>query len=741
MKRESSRVMSDPSPARFEWARGWLLAAMTALLVARPLWPSESAARTGDGLPIVMLWLLLALAWLGAGLFAGGLKVKLARLDGLVALLVATNCVAALAAAWRDTPRPAVNMLWEWVALGLAYFLARQLITNLAEARAVLVVMMGLAAGVASHGLYQYFVTMPETRAEYAQHPDETLRREGLWYPSGSVERALFEQRLASREPLASFALTNSLAGLLTPWVVVAAAVALTLRPKQDPVTRTLVAGALTLAVTGLCLVLTKSRSAYAGTALGVLASAAIVLRHRGRLDRRIVGGAMVLVLVAIVAGIVSGGLDVEVLTEAPKSLGYRWQYWQATLRMIADYPWLGVGPGEFGDRYTRYKLATASEEISDPHNFVLEMWSTAGPIAALAMVGLVCAVLASVVRRWAAATDALSEQSVDGSKAPLVLLGAIGGVLLAVALPIVTGALLEAPYSVYNLPVDGVIGALVIWLWWPWVVRGGVSNWIPAVGALALWVNLLAAGGIGYPAVAGSLWLLVALAVSCRGGGQTREMGPQPVFAGWLIVLVATAACFASAYRPVLIASGWSVRALANPARAEDALLRAVEADPQASLPWARLADLRFQRWQARPSLDAWQTYMEAQEAALHMRPHQSALWLVTGDRQMAGHRQRPELLRLADAVASYRQAVALYPNHAAGRAKLALALAAIGDRAEAQREANEAWSLDQATPHVDQKLRPDLRAALEASGLLKSAATRATSPSSIGDVAKPRP
>ena len=46
---------------------------------------------------------------------------------------------------------------------------------------------------------------------------------------------------------------------------------------------------------------------------------------------------------------------------------------------MIADHPLFGIGPGQFQQFYARYKLPEASETIADPHNFLLEIWSTAG--------------------------------------------------------------------------------------------------------------------------------------------------------------------------------------------------------------------------------------------------------------------------------------------------------------------------------------------------------------------------
>ena len=73
------------------------------------------------------------------------------------------------------------------------------------------------------------------------------------------------------------------------------------------------------------------------------------------------------------------GGLDREVITEAPKSLLYRWQYWRATCDMIGDHPWFGCGLGNFKSYYTRYKAPEASETIADPHNFLLEIAATAG--------------------------------------------------------------------------------------------------------------------------------------------------------------------------------------------------------------------------------------------------------------------------------------------------------------------------------------------------------------------------
>ena len=69
----------------------------------------------------------------------------------------------------------------------------------------------------------------------------------------------------------------------------------------------------------------------------------------------------------------------------------YRWQYWQGAWGVItggatgvwqavsSPFFWWGVGPGNFGGPYLKYKLPQASEEILDPHNLFLDVWAMAG--------------------------------------------------------------------------------------------------------------------------------------------------------------------------------------------------------------------------------------------------------------------------------------------------------------------------------------------------------------------------
>ena len=60
------------------------------------------------------------------------------------------------------------------------------------------------------------------------------MRDAGLWFPPGSPERKLFESRLDNREPMATFALTNSLAAFLAPWLVMLAGIGLAFAAKPQ---------------------------------------------------------------------------------------------------------------------------------------------------------------------------------------------------------------------------------------------------------------------------------------------------------------------------------------------------------------------------------------------------------------------------------------------------------------------------------------------------------------------------
>jgi len=709
--------------------RPWLLAALVALLVARPMLPSEAVATAGDGLPLVMLWITLAAFWLVGQIGRARFFLRFGWIDASVLLLIVLHTLAAAWGAKHGSPRPAVNMLWEWVALGLTFFLVRQLVVYPRDCRAVVAVMIALAVGLSGYGLYQYFYEMPQTRAAYEADPDETLRGAGLWFPPGSPERQIFETRLGSSEPLATFALTNSLAGFLTPWLVLLAGVLLcraawcgeasAREAPEEPCTRDRASGdsrrhwllLIPAAAMATCLLLTHSRSAF----IAVLAGMAAVwwIGRRGMRSRwKIIAVATGLAAILVGGATLAGALDHELFSRALTSMRYRVEYWRASLAIIADHPLLGCGPGNFQEVYTQYKLPEAAEEVADPHNFLVEVAATAGIPALLALLAVLGGVL---YRQRAASVQPLPNQGIaEQSFCPHVVLGALAGMLLS--LPLGTFSAAPPGNAMPLVVIPLAIGTMA--LLWPWVDRGALPHWLPAVAAGALMVNLLAAGGIGFPGVAGSLWLLLALALV---GAQPRTPRRSAGVVGLLAVVGLAIACYASAYDPVLRCLGAMRRAqqawaAGQAAAAEQHLLAAATADALAAEPWRRLAAVALEHGRHK-SKSGWDfRFAQYQVAALRRSPNSALAWLMAGEGYLEAHgllRRRDLIDRAVDA---YARAVRLYPNHGLYHAKLAIAYQIAGRQEDFRREARVALDLDDVTPHPSQKLAPEIRTRMEA-------------------------
>ena len=706
---------SDAVPA--DRLRPWLLMATTALFVARPLFSSEGAAVEGDGQLMVMLWILLTVGWLFRAIRRRPFRLRFAWSDGAVALLIGWHTLAAVWAAFRGSPRPAVNMLWEWIALAVGFFLVRQLFTGRRESRALVAVMISLAVALGSYGLYQYFYEMPATRAAYEKDPQRALAEAGMDLPPDSPERLLFEKRLYSVEPMATFALTNSLAGFLTPWLVAVLGIGIVgVSPgRSNRLMASLALAGVSLPV-GACLLLTKSRSAYLAILTGLAMLAAAWWFDRRRKKARftwklpaaiLLGGT---IATAGVAGAVAvGGLDAKVLSEASKSLGYRIQYWQSSIEIIAQHPWLGCGPGQFQSAYTQYKLPEASEEIADPHNFILEIWATAGTAALLATLAVLASLAWSSLGSSAGHAPTAATDGADAST--FVLAGGAVGFLLSVPI----GLMSSAPPGLAVVGLGLPLAALTVATLLPWIDHGRLPAPVPTIAAATLLVNLLFAGGIGFPGVAGTFWLLAALTLNAGDQSRAHVLRPSAARIALIALLGLALACYTTAYRPVLKSMGAMRSAGTDPAGAENHLRQAAEADPLASAPWKQLAALAVARIQQDPTSEAMEQALKEfnnyRQNALERVPRSASSWYYFGDLWLKLFRETGRQEHLSRAAGDIQKAIELYPNNCRYRAQAAEALFELGDASAANQQAAEALRLDELTPHIDQKLSGEQR------------------------------
>ena len=740
-----------------EWLRRAALGATAALMVARTYWPSEPDYRNdaGAGMAWVFCLLLVAGIALAAGFVGGKLRLRFSWADVAVAALTLAVGISASHAIDR---RPAINIAWEWGGMGLLYLLVRNLPRTRGESSALAGALAATAFALSIYAFYQVAVELPYEQLKFLRNEAEALRIVEI--EPGSPQHQLFRDRLlGSNEPFATFGLANSFAGFLVgPLVVMLAAVWSNLTRRDLKGSRLGATGLLAIPILAvlICLVMTKSRSAYIGLAVGVVV---LAWRERKRVPGRtlVIGGlASLLVIGALtVAGLATGRLDRQVLTQAGKSFSYRTQYWTGAWRAINANQrafWRGYGPGNFAAPYVLHKLPEASEDIKDPHNFILEVWAISGLAALLPLVAAVVLLLWNgfgpprVVRDGTTSAEPSTlppasprERAYREPDAPPEgegwLLGCAGLGWLLACPPI--GGL--NPFMVTERwMILGLAWSLAVGLGlWAWRRQPLEPAWL-AAGGLAILVNLLAAGGIGIPAVALGLWVAFGLALNLRDDRPCGRLSDPPFGRTSAFVLavvwVAMLGTFVGAVGPY-----W--RAEKAMAEAEDALKarppafekaqaayeRAIAADKLSSRPWLAMAALEYAIWDmrgAKPGDLRWRKIpVEMAEAAYAKRTPSN--WTVHRERarmstlllKRLGDRISPKdrLKLMGDAVNASRTASRLYPTNAMLRAWLAESSATIRMYPDAVTEGREALRLDKLTPHADKKLDPKIREWIE--------------------------
>lgn len=708
------------------------LGGLSALFVATPLVPSESAAEFGTGVIFILLWFLLAAVWLAGSLWwHPKFSVRFGGADLAMAVFLALHTLNGLVMAEHGHARLTVNMIWQWAGLGVCFFLARQLLTDEPARRAICAVMISLSVGLSVCSFHEFFYEMPLIRSEYERDPESVIRRAGIDAAPGSPERELFENRLLSTEPTVTFALTNSLAGFLTPWFVLTAGLGLAAWRYRELNWRTVAGISLCLIAVGFCLLLTKSRTALLSAAFGIGCIVLVAARRGLKIPKRALAVAGGVTVLMIVLALVFGSFDWLVIAETPKSVLYRLQYWQATAAMIGDHFWFGCGPGSFQQYYTTYKLPAASETVADPHNFLLEIWATAGTTAALAFLTIFGIVLWRIFRQmWRdgdqanrqpsgqptgdvevskkAALRKQSPESDSHGATRWIFAGAVVGAFLAYPVGWTVGFPPDATIILPGLPAAAVCG----WLLGRWVNAGRLPNWLIWIAGLALLMNLSAAGGIGFPGVSQNVWLLLALALNGLGANADCRQLNRAVAAGLLVASVlALAALHGTMYRPVLVGQTHGIAGanLAAVGRFEEAVAefrQAADADPFSAQPWVNMASLYFRRWLVQKSEIDEQEFDAAVDQLVRRDPHSQSTFAQIGSWRLVMFRESGRREFLEAARDAFSKRVELYPNSSMAHAQLAWTNHLLGESEPAVREAAEAVRLDQLHEHRERKL-----------------------------------
>lgn len=404
-----------------------VFASTAGLLSVGQLVPSDtSQVAAGETLPQSLLWLLTWVLFILALLLSGSLQtmrlsgkrrvsnlgsssldesegMQRRRVSWFIGYVVFTISWVFLAT-WHvygnGNFRFAINAWWQWVAWFATFFLVFRLIQISGTSRPFATWMLVLCFLVSLHGCYQVFISFPADQERFRNDPMGVLADAGIEASPGSSTYLLFEGRLQDASPTGPFALTNSLAAFLLPWLIILFANAFErLLSPQVPrksanfnvsVSRVGIAAMIVGLLMLWILLLTKSRTAWLALLSGCFISIVSHPRIAMQLKRLLTPVALGIGILSIVAVGFIYQWDRKILLEASQSLSYRIEYWQTTLKMTRDHLWFGVGPGNFQTYYATYKSLDASETVADPHQFLLETLGTAGLPA---LVGLVVAI------------------------------------------------------------------------------------------------------------------------------------------------------------------------------------------------------------------------------------------------------------------------------------------------------------------------------------------------------------
>lgn len=724
-------------------------------------------------------------------------------------LVWATASYLALVVGKSGDVRLATNAYWAFATPALAYFFARRFRSffNLRLAFSVFILIFTCAVAESAHSFYSLTVATPRLRAAYRADPEGVLAANKMTF-SSDAERTRFENRLLeSSEPTGTFGLANTLAGLLAPTLVFGGAAfvsavsrrrrktdksvktvdsdavaappdadvqALSFSRRSVPDVPALVVWAAALGLGVFILLATKSRSGFLGATFGVgvwgvLTFLAALRRAERKTARRVAfgtAGAFVGAALLLVGAFATGLLDREVFAEAGKSLGYRLDYWRSTSAMIADFPLFGVGPGEFQSVYARYISPTASEFIADPHSFAFELAALFGLPALVAFLVFLAAVASTAVATVLTnATDAADVAGkIDATAKNGVDVPFVGGAFVGLGAAFVASLFQTAPLAGAFVWSAFVAFALIFPTVSNAALRSDFSN-AAILGALAAaFLNLCAAGGIGYPALTFPIFLLAAFAVdrpaqsprfvqfteaprpaqpveTPRPVQTPRRRAAAPLF--FALGAVAVAAVFdATAFRPWAAvfffslepsAPGVAVFETGDPGKIDAASHKIV----------SQCYYFAGNSFATRPTPENRARWERLRAQAQSVSPNSASLRESWADFDAAlfvdvARRSRREFLD--SAIDFYRQAVDRSPTDAVKRAKLVAALrdaatlvaqppadspipavAPDAALADARREAKIALELDANTPHLDRKLPDETR--VELARLLETA------------------
>jgi hypothetical protein len=712
----SSGKQLDFAKQRWHTWQQWLLIGCVSLL-------TSSAFMTGDSISVGEGWMTWPLwAWFGLLLSWAVCHVwcrdGTLRVDGTLLLLLASVGVmfmSFLATRGTGDERMSLNGLWQWVGFAAVFTLCLQCFRPGREMRAIVVVMLAAATAIACVGIYDSLVQIPNQRMEYFNSNE--MGRMGMLQEAGIGDAAIgsptryhFESRLQSPEPFVTFSLTNSLAGFLAPWLLIILGMIIT--TQRTYLSWSSSAKSLTLVfLISVCLLLTKSRSAWCAVLIGAVYLTAVQFKvSRQRIAR---GFCLTGVLLAVAVGCAwfTNRLDMKILSEASSSLLYRFEYWRSSMAMVADHWLWGVGAGNFRDAYMAYKLPAASEAIADPHNAILEIWTSFGTPVVLLMLSVLGIALKRIFKPVAVNFPVRSE--VSSSK---IFIGGALGIVLAIFMDALGPGLIPARVLYVGCPIF----AIAIYLLQDWVEHGELTR-VQIGGAFVVWLfNLSMQSGISIPGVSITGWMLLAMLLNCEETSSASSVAPtvghkkfsQNQMGTILVVVLLVLGTFHfTGHHPVTQSAAHLLDARYYNSKGQSRLAMksidaAIEADPVSARAYDLKTNMLFHRLAQNLTSAGMAEYLAAMEKVKLMHVNSHPLHMTLAQQCFVIYQATNEKIWLQRTVELTKMEVELFPSSAYSWGRLAVYESILGSPT-AISTAKHALELDEQNPHLEFKLK----------------------------------
>ncbi|HUG19665.1 MAG TPA: O-antigen ligase family protein [Planctomycetaceae bacterium] len=597
----------------------------------------------GETLWVTLTTIAVLVVWAGLQLFSNRGFVRFDRWDALVWLTIAGHAMSmALLWNWGADKRAGINLCWEWVSLGVLFFLLRQTIRTREEAGNLVRLLIAIGFCFACLGIWQkYYEHLQKVReyTEMQQRYDDLqalsaagplsfsladeLRKLELEFSQYNIPldpqgRVMFQSRLQySSEPSGRWALANSLGGFLAVGLVLCSAF---IGNPRGGIRRLL----WTIPIVGVvafALFLTHSRTAWA--ALSIALVGIVLTRWECSVERRrtiLKVSIGVATIGAILLGVTLVTIDATNLDGnfVTRSLKTRIQYWIATTEMLSEHSLFGVGPGNFRQHYLAYKLPESSEEIQDPHNFVLDLWANGGAIAILAWLGLLGLLARDLGRNFLSPENDLSRADSTSETIGLrdqvhnrfsnMLIGASLALLILFLHSVLRDYVIGWELLMFALAVPAIA-----WLLPSPRVSERSFRAACLWGIVAMSIHLLGAGGIEMPGIVSVLLILIALTIRSESVPLMSVQRRVWTVLGWGIAGIAlTWSCFLTAAAPVharkllINEAYYQMSEHGDVADARELIREATTRDRWAAEPWRQLAELELSIWRNDPRDDS---------------------------------------------------------------------------------------------------------------------------------------